>query len=501
MAIAQKVYDFPLAKVEDQLVSFLKQKRGESTVADMIAGTGLPKYQVEQAAKAALDEYAGRLKVTESGELLYYFPNGMRSTLRGAVPSLKRFWKAFRSSAARVLTFLFKIWIVGMLVGYFVGFVAIMVLAIVASIAVSLSGRGDSRDSGRDRGGGGFGGMYIMLQLFDLILRMWFWSSILKGPRKKPQKDGRAFYKSVFGFAFGEGDPNQGWDEAERKYIISYICAHKGVLTLEELMGLTGRDMDAANALLNRLLLEYEGEPGVTDDGTVVYSFPELMRTSEAAQKGIGPVPVLNPATKRVIPFSANKPRTNGWIIFFNAFNLAFGSYFLGISLAQGTAALAKTGPFLYSFVGNFLLRAGISPVPLLEVVLGIIPVAFSVVFFLVPLVRKIRLGRKNDALREESLRRRVMAQVLSSPSRVDPRDVRPTGTNLDPRDLPGTCRRILDRIAAALKADPVPLEKEGMFAYRFKELERQVADLEAFRKGVDLKRYEVGKTVFDSGK
>jgi hypothetical protein len=92
------------------------------------------------------------------------------------------------------------------------------------------------------------------------------------------------------------------------------------------------------------------------------------------------------------------------------------------------------------------------------------------------------------------------MAQVLSSPSRVDPREVRPTGTNLDPRDLPGTARRILDRIAASLKADPVPLEKEGLFAYRFKELERELADLEAFRKGIDPKRYEVGKTVFDSG-
>ena len=92
------------------------------------------------------------------------------------------------------------------------------------------------------------------------------------------------------------------------------------------------------------------------------------------------------------------------------------------------------------------------------------------------------------------------MAHVLSSPSHVDARDVRPTGTNLDPRDLAGTARRVLDRIAAALKADPIPLEKEGMFAYRFKELERQLADLEAFRKGIDLKRYEVGKTVFDSG-
>ena len=160
----------------------------------------------------------------------------------------------------------------------------------------------------------------------------------------------------------------------------------------------------------------------------------------------------------------------------------------------------ARTGPYLYSFVGRLLLQAGISPVPVIEIVLGIIPVAFSVFFFLVPLVRKIRLGRQNDALREEALRRRVMAQVLASPSRVDPREVRPTGTSLDPRDLPATSRRILDRIAASLKAEPVPLEKEGLFAYRFPELERELADLEAYRRGIDTKRYEVGKTVFDSG-
>jgi hypothetical protein len=329
---------------------------------------------------------------------------------------------------------------------------------------------------------------------------MWFWSSILKDPKRKPKKEGRAFYKSVFGFAFGEGDPNQGWDEAERKYIISYICAHKGVITLEEIMALTGREMEAANSLLNRLLLEYEGEPGVTDDGTVVYSFPELMRTAEAARRDTGSVPVLNPSTKRVIPFSANKPRTNGWIIFFNSFNLAFGSYFLFTSLVQGAAAVSPRIHTLYSFTGGLLEGAGISSVPVLEIVLGIIPVAFSVVFFLVPLVRKIRLSRRNDDVRHETLRRRLMAHVLSSPSHVDPRDVRPTGTSLDPRDLPGTARRILDRIAAALKADPIPLEKEGMFAYRFKELERQLADLEAFRRSIDLKRYEVGKTVFDSG-
>ncbi|HYW83732.1 MAG TPA: hypothetical protein VFB30_10780, partial [Spirochaetia bacterium] len=284
VANAPKIYDFPMEKVEDKLVSYLKKKRGESTVADMIAGTGLPKYQVEQAVKRTLDEYAGRLKATESGELLYYFPDGMRSTVHGLGPSMRRFLKSFAQGSLKVLSLLFKIWIVGMLVGYFVAFVAIVVLAIVASFAASMANRSDNR-GGRDRGGGGFGGMYLVIQLLDLILRMWFWSNLLGSQRRRPQQQGRAFYKSVFGFVFGEGDPNTGWEEEERRYIISYIRSHKGVITLEELMALTGRESDEANRLMNRVLLEYEGEPGVTDNGTVVYAFPELMRSAQGEQK------------------------------------------------------------------------------------------------------------------------------------------------------------------------------------------------------------------------
>jgi hypothetical protein len=499
VANAPKVYDFPMAKVEDQLVSFLKKKRGESTVADMIAGTGLPKYQVEQAAKVALDEYAGRLKVTEGGDLLYYFPNGMRSTARGLGPSARRFWKAFARGAAKVLSLLFKIWIVAMLVGYFVAFAALAVLAIVASFAASAANRND-RGGGRDRGGG-FGSMYLVMRLFEIILRMWFWSNLLGNSRRTRQEGGRAFYKSVFGFVFGEGDPNKGWEEAERLYVISYIRAHKGVITLEELMALTGLEQDAANALMNRVLLEYEGEPGVTDEGTLIYSFPALMRTSEGEKKGPGQVPVLNPSMKWLIPFSANKRRTNGWILFFNVFNLAFGAYFLVLSLTQtAEALLSKTGSYLYSFTGNLLVHAGISPIPFIEVVLGVIPVAFSIVFFLVPLLRSIRLKKQNDQIRLEALRKRIYAQVLASPQRVDPREVRASGTALDPKDLPVASRRIVERLAAALQAEPVAGEKDGDFTYSFPELQRQLSDLESYRKAIDPKRYELGKTVFDSG-
>ncbi len=251
---------------------------------------------------------------------------------------------------------------------------------------------------------------------------------------------------------------------------------------------------------MNKLLLEFEGEPGVTENGTLIYTFPELMRTSESSQRSLGEVPLANLASKRIVPFSANKKRTNGWITFFNAFNLGLGSYFMLLGITQGAAGLSKTGPMLYSFTGRLLLSAGINPVPILTIGLGMVPVAFSVVFFIVPLLRRFKVNRENARIREEALRGRIVAHVLSSPSRVDPRDVKPSGTALDPRNLAATGRRILERLAAAMHAEPIPQEKKGEYAYRFTELERELADLESYRKGVDLKRYDLGATVFDSG-
>ena len=515
MANAPKVYDFPVEKVEDQLVGFLKRRRGESTVADMIAGTGLPKYQVEQAAKMVLDEYAGRLKVTESGELLYYFPSGMRSTVRGPGPLLRKLWRSFLRGTARVLTLLFKIWIVAMLIGYFVAFVGIAVVAVVASVAASAAGGGrDGRDS-RSRGSGDGMGGFLAIQVIDLILRMWFWSAILKDPRSRKPREGRAFYKSVFGFVFGDDDPNRGWEEEERKRVIAYITSTRGVITLEELVALTGRETAEANTLMNRLLLEYEGEPGVTDDGTLIYSFPALMRTSKG--QGAKAVQLGDGISRVPVPFSANKRRTNGWIVFFNAFNLLFGTYFLTISLtrgneivqavaraaermaARGGHGLAVVNPVLYSTAVNIAGFVTSNPVPFLLIGLGVIPVVFSILFFLVPLLRKIRLERQNEKIRVEALRRRVMARILESPSSVNARDLRPSGTTLDPKNFMQACRRLIEHVAAQLKAEPVARDG-GSFSYRFTELERELADLAAYRKKVDLGKYDVGKTVFDSG-
>lgn len=91
----KKVYDFNMPRVKNQLVQVLKKKKNESTIADLISASGLPKFQVEQAIKVVSNEYRGHMKVSESGELLYYFPQGMRNQVKGFIPGAKRFFSSF----------------------------------------------------------------------------------------------------------------------------------------------------------------------------------------------------------------------------------------------------------------------------------------------------------------------------------------------------------------------------------------------------------------------
>ncbi len=107
----EKVFDYNRQKVRDNLLSGFKRTRGESTVADIAALTGLPLPQINAELPALADEYGARLKVTEKGELLYSFPRNMKSRYKGFGPGAKRFLKTLGKAAAEVSKFLFKTWI------------------------------------------------------------------------------------------------------------------------------------------------------------------------------------------------------------------------------------------------------------------------------------------------------------------------------------------------------------------------------------------------------
>lgn len=526
MTRTRDLYDFNMNKTASRLVGVLRQRRGASTVADLVAATGLPKVQVEQSIKRVLDEYGGHLKVTEAGELLYYFPNGMRSRTRGWRPFLRRAAQSVLRATGRALAFLFKVWIMLMLVGYTLLFAAILLAAIVASLAASASGRGDER--GRSRGG--FGGAYLTSRLLQLLLYMWMFNAPARypgrsawdpyrgaAPRAVPR---RPLYRSVFAYVFGEEDPNRDWEERERIRVIAFLRGRKGVIGLEELLALTGRTPERAQALLNALLVELDGEPSVTEAGTLVYLFPGLLAStgSGPAPSGAAPEGSFFPVEgRKTIRFNHNPSGTNGWITFFNGFNLFFGGYFLYFStLARPAPSPADPGSSLYLLLARYLASAGIEPVLFLGVLLGAVPFAFSLLFYLAALARAAQVRRTNEEIRRENLRRQVYLQVLADPGEVDPREIlspgrrsvaaameggggRRTAEEERPRDARQVVRRTLDELAALKQAD-IERTEDGELIYRFPELARELRDLTDYRRSIDPARFDIGRTVFDSG-
>jgi len=496
MALAEKVYDYKVEKVKSELFTAFKRRNNESTVSDLVAVTGLPKYQIEQTARIVLDEYSGHMKVTESGEILYYFPKGMHSRYRGFGPGLKRFLKTAGMVLGKVFRFLFKVWIMLMLVLYFVLFLAIVLLAVFAAIAGSASSKSNSR-SRRTSGSGGM--FYLVIRLLELFLRIFFWVKISGKEADKPQ--GRPFYKSVFGFVFGDKDPNSEWDSEMKVQIISYIRKNKGILSVEELMCMTGSTYDQAQTLMNSFLVEYEGEPLVSDSGTLYCFFPELLRTRKEELLVSGVDTVFETKKKKIVPFSENKKGNNVLIGFFNGFNLFFGTYFTAFSLMTVLPIEDAGLGMLYSFVHEFLFNEilGVySPTFPIFIILGLIPLVFSFLFYIIPLIRSIMLKAKNDFIKAGNLRKKLFSSVYSHPIQFDPATVKPDNADEAVANAMQFLGKETDGFAAIKHAD-VEKTDDNRLVYNFTELDNETKDLIVCRKSVDISSYEVGGTVFDS--
>jgi hypothetical protein len=492
--VAKKVYDYEPERVREKLVDVFGKRKGEATTADLVALTGLPKAQVDAEVKAVSDEYGARLRVTESGEILYSFPEGMKSRYRGFGPSLRRGWKAFKKVAAKVASFLFKIWIVVMLVGYFALFVALALLSLLLSVAVSVSG--GSKDSRSSRDDGGFAGLWLTGRILDSIVRIWFYSELFRDPADRARardrrREKRPLHKAIFSFVFGDGDPDAGWDEIEKKAVIAFLQANKGVITMPEFMALTGLPPLQAEDRINRYLYEFEGSPEVSSGGTIYFSFPALLRRKDRSDRTFGSsIPM-----KRVAPFSSNPRKANVWFCVLNAVNLVFGSYYLFQSFALGNALTAERGGYLYSVTALLFheLFGLASPATALGVALGAVPLSFALLFYAIPAVRSRRLAARNERSRVENLRRVAYRAAIDSPDSVRPEAVPVLDEAARPKDS-RAAERLIKELAAWSGAEPA---SDG--SYSFPEIKRGKAEAAAVRASVDSSAYDLGAAVFDS--
>jgi hypothetical protein len=484
-------------KAYKKVVGAFRARKKGATVADIAAGTGLPLYTVKELAPAAADEFGGRLEVTESGEILYSFPQGFVSRYRGFGPLLKKSGEKLARFLGAAGTVLFKGWIMVMLLGYFVLFMALALLSLFVSI--SANSRSSSNSSRRDGGG------FMLSGLFNLIIRIWFYSELTRsfdpsyrrGRFEAPKPKGRLLHKAIFSFVFGDGNPNANWEETERKDFAAYVLERQGVLSLPEFIAITGLPPGRAERELTTLCVEFGGTPEVTEEGTVVYRFNDLLRRADSA-KAPGDIPLH---FKKLRSFSTNPGKMNFWFTLINGVNLLFGSYFLYNAFSVGAIPVvdgyyAQAGGYIYR-VAYALFAALGDPMPFITLGLGLIPLAFSVLFWLIPALRYGFLKKTNKEIKEDNFRKFCFSRIWSAPLALKLADLNPAHKEASPAGLASARDKILKEMGSY--AIPEVSMDGGGEVYSFPDLEREKAALKKYRASINPADSSLGKTVFDS--
>lgn len=370
---------------------------GRVTIGDVASKGGLKLNEAQKALQALAADTNGFLEVSDEGDVLYVFPKDYRSKL--ATKSFRIKLEPFVEKAKSAAEYLVR-------VSFGTALIASIVLVYTTIIAL-LSSRSDEDNRGR-RGGRSYdSGFTFYLNPADLF---WYWDPYYYRRRRiQKEDDGMNFIESVFSFVFGDGDPNQGIEDERWKLIGQYISSNGGVVTAEELAPYL--DLETAdNNLVDEsyilpVLLRFEGQPEVDEEGNILYRFPSLQRTASSQRSGrkeyvgkrwtdwVGGVEKFFKEKKWQFSKTSNSERA--MVIGLGGLNL-FGVIILGTMLKN----VAVTPSGFITFVSDIF--------PLLQIYAGS--------FFAIPLTRWFLIRNKNAKIEKRNIARELRARALELP-------------------------------------------------------------------------------------
>jgi hypothetical protein len=227
----------------------------------------------------------------------------------------------------------------------------------------------------------------------------------------------------------------------------------------------------------------------------VVYRFdPLLLRAERKDRSAGGPSAPL----KQIKKFSSNPAKMNVWFGIINSVNLIFGSYFFVNALKSGhilTQRHFDAASYLYgvtyvlmnNFIGN--------PLPAMIAGLGLVPLLFSLFFWLIPLVRFSLLKRDNEDIKLGNLRKTAFQRIWDSPLEVTADGIKADIDECRPKNIEAARERVI-KDAAQYSIPEVAVNEKGETVYSFLELNREKEALAKYRAGIKSGYSELGDVV-----
>jgi hypothetical protein len=240
-----------------------------------------------------------------------------------------------------------------------------------------------------------------------------------------------------------------------------------------------------------RLMLDYDGDVRVSEDGGIVYSFPEVRRTAAETGPARPPPAAWESGPKPVEPLTGNSTEANLAIGGLNAFNMLMGLWSVEHGMTLERAA------HLFDRVPHPIVDTG------LPVALGVVPLVFSALLFTLPMVRAFMRPLRQRQFTEEKGRLAVLRYVLEhvhgkptdepiTDGSVAKAWQSATGEAPDPKRI--------DRTLVELGGD-VAVGDDGQTRWRFADLETEAAAVEAERDAAAEDEARLGDVVFASDK
>jgi hypothetical protein len=186
----------------------------------------------------------------------------------------------------------------------------------------------------------------------------------------------------------------------------------------------------------------------------------------------------------------------NWWFGLINGVNLIFGSYFLYNAFTIGHL-ITKTSSRIYSIVYTFL-SSFTNPLPIITTALGVIPIVFSILFWLIPLVRHFLNKEENRKIRFENFRKFSFSKIWNSPLSIKKADLKPVYKEANTDNLPESQDKVLKEMGA-YSVPEIALDDSRNEVYSFTELVREKDALTQYRTSINPEASALGKTIFDS--
>ncbi|EOY08246.1 Iron-sulfur cluster biosynthesis family protein isoform 1 [Theobroma cacao] len=423
---------------------------GRVTIGDVSSKAGLNLNQAQKALQALASDTNGFLEVSDEGDVLYVFPKDYRAKL--AAKSLRIRFEPWVDKAKAALEYLVR-------VSFGTALIASIVLVYTTIIAL-ITSRSDEDNRGR-RGRSYDTGFTFYFSPTDLF---WYWDPYYYRRRRLRTDDDEKmnFIESVFSFVFGDGDPNQGIEEERWKLIGQYIASNGGVVAAEELAPYL--DLQTTNGAMSDesyvlpVLLRFDGQPEIDEEGNILYRFPSLQRTASSQRSGrkeyvgrrwsdwVGGIEKF--FREKKWQFSKTSSSETAMVFGLGGINL-FGVIILGAML-KDTAAVTPSG--FIKFVTDIF--------PLLQIYAGS--------FFAIPLLRWFIIRQRNTDIEKRNQVREQFARALELP------DLSLRRKLLSARDMAQKTVIGPDRIVYSTDRDLVEQDYEAReWDRRFREIEK----------------------------